>query len=235
MAARPPTSLWRGPQRAARLWASGLSAGDREISALRRGALGLPGVEMKPLRLVRASRRLSVGEKAFGEEATRSRLRCRVWRELSPEEVEKSAFMPSELTVDDDGSSKFRPVAGLSHLSKHWSPRLTKADALEANVAQLRPRGHLLSYDLKSGRHHFRLHPSMRKHFRVEPLGRLFEHISLPFGWRMSGYWLIRWHRGSPCCCGRGCAFARWHVSSTSLLQFISPNIRELLQFITIY
>lgn len=36
-------------------------------------------------------------------------------------------------------------MAHFSHLSHHWNPRLTKSDAMEENVAQLRPNDRLLN------------------------------------------------------------------------------------------
>jgi hypothetical protein len=53
---------------------------------------------------------------------------------------------------------------------------------------------HLLSMELRSGYHHFCLHPDMRKYFTVrvvltDGVERYFQYLVLPCGWSRSCYW----------------------------------------------
>jgi Reverse transcriptase (RNA-dependent DNA polymerase) len=96
---------------------------------------------------------------------------------------------------NSDGSA--RAVADLSHFSDHYDSIMTKAETLEGFSASLLPGDHLLSMDLRSGYHHFRFHPDMRKYFTVrvvmaDGVERYFQYLVLPFGWSRSGFWFCR-------------------------------------------
>jgi hypothetical protein len=85
----------------------------------------------------------------------------------------------------------------LSHFSDHYDSMVTKAKTLEDFSARLLPNDHLLSMDLRSGYHHFRFHPDIRKYFTVrvvmaDDVERFFQYLVLPFGWSRSGYWFCR-------------------------------------------
>jgi hypothetical protein len=54
----------------------------------------------------------------------------------------------------------------LSHFSDHYDSMVTKAKTLEDFSARLLPNDHLLSMDLRSGYHHFRLYPDIRKYLQ---------------------------------------------------------------------
>jgi hypothetical protein len=69
---------------------------------------------------------------------------------------------------------------------------LMKCDTLEANATQLREGDRMLSYNLESGYHQFRLHPMIREWFTVRFAGRWFRSVALPFGRRLSGCWSVR-------------------------------------------
>jgi hypothetical protein len=85
-----------------------------------------------------------------------------------------SFFLSREfVTTDTDG--KRRSGSDLANMSNHWDARTTKLDSLTGSPAVLVPGDRLLSFDLKGGYHHFRLHKDMRAIFRVrvDPGGRL--------------------------------------------------------------
>jgi hypothetical protein len=90
----------------------------------------------------------------------------RIWKELSEEEAGKCLYVSRELFAYN-ADSKPRSVAYLSHLPDHYDPIVTKSETLEGFSVSLLPDDHLLSMDLRSGFHHFRLHPDMRKFFTV--------------------------------------------------------------------
>jgi hypothetical protein len=96
---------------------------------------------------------------------------------------------------NSDGSA--RSVADVSHFSDQYEGIATKSETLEGFSASLMPDDRLLSMDLRSGYHHFRLHPDMQKCFTVlvEMAGgteRYFQYLVLPFGRSRSGYWFTR-------------------------------------------
>jgi hypothetical protein len=93
---------------------------------------------------------------------------------------------------NSDGSSF--SVADFYHFPDHYSAPSTKSETLEGSSASLKPDDRLLSMDLRSRYHHFRLHPDMRRYFTVTVViadGRVlyFQYLVLPFGWIRSGYW----------------------------------------------
>jgi hypothetical protein len=105
---------------------------------------------------------------------------------MPQEEALASRYLRCEfVTTNTDG--KRRSVSGLSHLSDHWDARPTTLDSLAGSTAVLIPGDRLLSFDLKAGYHHFRLHKDMRAMFRVRVDSRgglperYFEFIALPF------------------------------------------------------
>jgi hypothetical protein len=185
---------WFGPMKAARRWHE-LGVDSREGEALRYGVRDMPSRPVAPFRL--ACARTSDEDAEFVRTTIEDRLVGRIWREIPQEEALASHFLSREfVTIDTDG--KRRSVSDLAHLSNHWDARPTKLDSLAGSPAVLIPGDRLLSFDLKGGYHHFRLHKDMREMFRVrvDPGGglpeRFFEFIALPFGWCMSGYWFVR-------------------------------------------
>jgi hypothetical protein len=106
--------------------------------------------------------RLSQSDSVEMEVIFGKRLRGRVWRELSPEEGRKESYVSREFIArNSDGSA--RSVADLSQFSDQHEAIATKSETLERFSASLMPDDRLLSMDLRSGYHHFRLHSDMRK------------------------------------------------------------------------
>jgi hypothetical protein len=112
------------------------------------------------------SRPFSAEERAFAEEKISNRLESGTWVELSAAETAGARCMSNEFTTSD-WNGKLRSVADLKFLSSHWDTCLMKCDTLEANATQLREGDRMLSYNLESGYHQFRLHPMMREWFTV--------------------------------------------------------------------
>lgn len=184
--------LWRGPQKAAQRWRTGLGADPVEVLALRHGVLDLPNRPVEPFRQESyKDRTFSSRETDFADETIRKRLARGSWIELTEEQAAASQYMSNEF-ITTDSSGNMRAVADLKYLSSFWDARLTKCDTLESNAPQLKKEDQLISFDLESGYHQFRLHPTMRKWFVVKFAGRWFQYVALPFGWRLSGYWFVR-------------------------------------------
>jgi hypothetical protein len=182
----PP--LWRGPQKAGQRWRSGLGADPVEVLALRNGVLDLPKRWVAPFQLDQVrSRPFSAHKLAFAEETMQKRIARGTWRGLSEEKAAHAQFVSNEfLRTNSDGT--LRSVADLKFISSHWNARATKCDTLEANATQLREGDRMLSFDVASGYHQFRLHPSMRQWFTVKFARLWFQYTALPFCWQLSGY-----------------------------------------------
>jgi hypothetical protein len=162
---------WFGPMKAARRW-HGLGADSREGQALRYGVHDMPSRPVAPFRL--ACSRTSDENAYFMRTTIEDRLVGRIWREVPPEESLTTLFLSREfVTTDTDGNR--RSVSDLAQLSNHWDSRPTKLDSLVGSPAVLIPGDRLLSFDLKGGYHHFRLHKDIRAMFRVrvDPRGWL--------------------------------------------------------------
>jgi hypothetical protein len=180
--------LWRGPQKTAQRWCTGLGADPVEVASAATWhsrlaesagrAISNGGGQTRPF---------SAEERALGEETISKRLARGTWVELWAAEAAGARYMSNKF-ITSDLSGKLRSVADLKVWSSHWDTRLTTCDTLDANATQLREGDRMLSFDLASGYHHFRLHPSMREWLTVRFAGRWFRYVPLPFGWRLSGY-----------------------------------------------
>jgi hypothetical protein len=98
-ASRAPL-LWRGPQKAAQSWRSGLGADPVEVLALSHGILDLPKRWVAPFQLDQVrSRPFSAQEQAFAEETIQKRIARGAWRELSEKEAAHVQLVSNEFLV----------------------------------------------------------------------------------------------------------------------------------------
>ena len=163
MGRRCAFATWEGPRNAAQLWNDELGCDKREYEALRYGVFDPRDRYIPPFRKVpRGSPNWTEEERLFAEETIRERLDTGVWEELSQEEAAQSRYVSLEF-ITHQGNGKMRSVAGLSHLAAYWNKRPKKLSTLESFAVLLKERDRMISFDLKGGYHHFRLHPAMRK------------------------------------------------------------------------
>ena len=65
----------------------------------------------------------------------------------------------------------------------------------ESFALKIKRNDHLLSFDIEKGYHHFRLHPDIGNVFLFRIDGRYFRCIALPFGWKLSHFYFIKFMR----------------------------------------
>lgn len=65
-------------------------------------------------------------------------------------------------------------------------------ETLESFALEIKPKDHLVSFDIEKGYHHIRLHPSICNWFIFRIDGRYFRCIALPFGWKLSPYYFVK-------------------------------------------
>jgi hypothetical protein len=159
---------WFGPMKATWGWhelrCHELGVVSREWEALRYGVRDMPSRPVAPFRL--ACSRTSDEDAEFVRAMIENRLAGRVWREIPQEEALASRYLSCEF-VGTDTDVKRRSVSDLAHLADHWDDRPMKLTSLAGSTAVLIPGARLLSFDIKGGYHHFRLHMYMRAMFRV--------------------------------------------------------------------
>jgi Reverse transcriptase (RNA-dependent DNA polymerase) len=141
-------------------------------------------------------------DKDAGEAALREQLRMKAVEEITWEEaetavLEKGVLVSSAFVVWQGNPSRPRLVLNFKQQSLHWQKGSVRMESLEAFAEDLKPQDRLLSMDVKSGYHHFRLHPRMRDWFLFWYEGRdrtrrYYRCIALPFGWGRSVLWFCR-------------------------------------------
>ena len=92
-------------------------------------------------------------------------------------------------------ADKRRLVVNLSRQSKFFRDQPTKMETLESFAVELDQDDQMFSFDIAKGYHHFRLHPDIRDWFVYKIDGRYFRCISLPFGWKLSPAYFIKFMR----------------------------------------
>ena len=140
-------------------------------------------------------------EKEFGNEAVEKGLRndSRAWEEITREQVTllkkegygvASSFVHWE-GVDEDGKKKGRFVQNLTDLTEWWEGKSVRMEKPAEFAAQVEEGDRFISFDVKSGYHHFFLHPSIRNFFLFHWEGRYFRCIALPFAWCRAAFWFV--------------------------------------------
>lgn len=74
-------------------------------------------------------------------------------------------------------------VVNLHHQSNHWPHRGVKMEKMTSFAVEMEAQDTLMSWDIKSGYRHLRLHPYMRDFFLFRYDGRYYRFTALPFGW----------------------------------------------------
>lgn len=93
---------------------------------------------------------------------------------------------------DGQGGPKGRLVINFHQQSQHWAKGSPRMKALPGFALDLQKGDHLMSWDIKPGYRHFRLHPRMRNMLLLRRAGRLCRCAALPFGWGRSVWWLTK-------------------------------------------
>lgn len=107
---------------------------------------------------------------------------------------ENGALISSAFTIWQDipEGRKGRFVVNLSEQSKHWKKVTIRMESLPEFAMQIQQVDHFISFDLKKGYRHFRLHPDKWDWFIFRYKGRYYQCAALPFGWGRSHMWFTQ-------------------------------------------
>ena len=127
------------------------------------------------------------------------RLDVRNWEEISREEADRlkelgymiaSSFVHWE-GFDEEGNKKGRFVQNFSEITEWWDGKSVRMEKPAEFAAQIQEGERFISFDVKSGYHHFFLHASIRNYFLFHFRGRYFRCIALPFAWCRAAFWFV--------------------------------------------
>ena len=138
-------------------------------------------------------------EREFAQEALRDGVNQRVFEQVTEQEArcivnQLGCYVSNSFVVwqGDGDQRKGRLVLNFKEQSTHWRKGSVKMETLEQFAQDLTKGDYLLTMDIKSGYHHFRLHPRMRNWFLFRNGDRFYRCIALPFGWGRSVWWFCR-------------------------------------------
>ena len=96
------------------------------------------------------------------------------------------------LCVPKEGSAvdEFRMVEDMSRLKNYFDPRRFKLETMQQFPTVFGPRFWLFKLDFKAAYHNFVVRRCLRDIFGVEFCGKYYTYRALPFGFRLSAYWL---------------------------------------------
>lgn len=189
--------LWRGTSLRADKWGRYLGASAFICRTIRYGVRDMPLVpfvngEMLPP--IPQTEEDKVFARAKIEEGCKEQTIREVTRDYAVSRV-ASGLLVSSSFVAWQGEGKDRRgrfVINLHKQSKHWAKGSTKMETLPGFALEVEKGDHLISFDVKSGYHHFYLHPDMRDYFLFHYEGRFYQCLALPFGWGRSGLWFTK-------------------------------------------
>ena len=92
-------------------------------------------------------------------------------------------------------TEKRRLVVNLKRQSGLFRSVPVKMETLESFALEIKPNNHLLSFDIEKGYHHFRLYPAIHNWFLFRIDGRYFRCTELPFEWKLSPFYFIKFMR----------------------------------------
>jgi hypothetical protein len=87
---------------------------------------------------------------------------------------------------------KARLALNFKEQSGNWLRGSVRMESLESFAEELRQGDRLIAFDVKSGYHHFGLHPAMRDWFLFRYENKCYRCIALPFGWGRSVWWFYQ-------------------------------------------
>ena len=190
--------LWQRTSRRVDAWRS-LGASEFECRAVEYGIVDMPRVPFERGRLIPAVPQ-SEEDRRFAEVELREGCRAEsgIYEEISKAEalrlVEDGKLLSSAFVVwQGEGSErKGRFVVNFAQQSKHWAKGTIRMETLPSFGLELLKGDRLMSWDIKSGYRHFRLHPCMRDLFCFHYGGRFYRCVALPFGWGRSVLWFTK-------------------------------------------
>ena len=96
------------------------------------------------------------------------------------------------LCVPKEGSAvdSFRKVENMSNLKENFDPQRFKLETMQQFPTVFGPRSWLFKLDFKAAYHNFVVRRCMRQLFGIEFCGKYYTYRALPFGFRLSAYWL---------------------------------------------
>jgi hypothetical protein len=185
---------WEGPMRRYKAW-EGIGADAYLVRQIRYGIYDPPSIPFTEGRELGRIPMTAVDQR-FAREDLATGIREGVYEELSRDYamamMREGAMISSAFVVRKSDTNEPRFVINLHHQSKHWETKSVKMETLAGYVGRLRQGDNLLSWDLKGGYRHFRLHPDMRKYFIFAFENRYYQCVALPFGWGPSVYWFTK-------------------------------------------
>lgn len=182
------------------VWETQLGVGKEDARALRDGVFDLPRYTLAAGKVLpaipQAARDL---EFAAADLAAGCQPQSRIYEEVSWEYArqmvkDKNVIISSAFVhwsgEGDDESGRF--IVNLHEASKLWDPKSMRMDRPVDFALEVQRGERLLSFDIKAGYRHFRLHDAMRPYVLFHYDGRVYASVALPFGWSMSPYWFTR-------------------------------------------
>ena len=105
----------------------------------------------------------------------------------------RPAVTSAILCVPKEGSSdKYRKVENMSHFKDNFEPQHFKMETMSQFPTIFGPGFFVFKLDFKAAYHNFLVASTLRDLFGVEFEGEFYTYNSLPFGFRLSAYWLHR-------------------------------------------
>ena len=107
-------------------------------------------------------------------------------------QASRPAVVSAILCVPKEGSAvdQFRKVENMSDLKDNFEPRRFKLETMQQFPIVFGPDSWLIKLDFKAAYHNFVVRKCLRELFGVEFCGKYYTYRALPFGFRLSAYWL---------------------------------------------
>ena len=189
--------LWRKPALRADRWSSVLGASGYLTRAVRFGVRDMPTVPFTEGVILPAIPQTEE-DRAFARNDLREGLRRGVYERVSGlyvrEQVARGRMVSSAFTTwqGDGADRRGRFVINLHRQSKHWPYRGVKMETMSSFSVELEQDDYLMSWDIRSGYRHLRLHQDMRDFFLFRYAGEFYRCVALPFCWGPSALWFTK-------------------------------------------
>ena len=190
--------LWRNTQEAVPFWRDTLKASAFCLRAMTFGVYEKPTCPpSRATAFVLPSIPVEIEDLPWLNAELEDQLARQSIEEITPEEAmrQNRAGYPISNGFVVHQADKRRLVVNLSRQSKLFRDQPTKMETLESFAVDLAQGDHMFSFDIAKGYHHFRLHPDIRNWFIYRINGRYFRCIALPFGWKLSPAYFIKFMR----------------------------------------
>ena len=145
-------------------------------------------------RISKNSRALRRSDPAFDVDQFRfveQKLAEEVQQSVVVPQAERPAVTSAILCVPkSDSKEKFRKVENMSNFKENFAPVHFKLETMQQFSTVFGPRFWLFKLDFKAAYHNFLVRKCFREFFGVEFDGKYYTYSALPFGFRMSAFWL---------------------------------------------